>query len=138
VAFNHDFAGFRDFRFQHRVLSHPPHQHAGAPVDEAFRQSLVQRIGKPVLNRPGDALPVVGIAKPIRSIGRERPGSDMRNPGRKGIDVAVDMVCRRDLVSKPVVRNPTLSEQKTIEGDHQFGMGGGRYFPIVGNLAHVP
>src|SRR5262249_35399717 len=39
---------------------------------------------------------------------------------------------------KPIVRNLTLSEQKTIEGRHQFGMCSRRYFPIVRNLTHIP
>ena len=53
VAFDDDFAGLGDFGFQHRVLSQPPHQHAGAAVDEAFGQPLVQRVGQLVLDARG-------------------------------------------------------------------------------------
>ena len=50
VAFDHDFAGLADVGFEHRVLAQPAHQHAGAAVDEALGQPLVQRVGQLVLH----------------------------------------------------------------------------------------
>ena len=88
---------------QHAVLSQPPHQHAGAPVDETFRQTLVQRIGKPVLDRAGNALPMIGVAKPVRPVRGEGPGPDVRDPRRKRVDVAVDVIGLCDLAGKPIV-----------------------------------
>ena len=48
------------------------------------------------------------------------------------------MVGEGDLPGEPVDRYPTLAHQETIEGDGEFGMGRGRDFPVVGNLANVP
>ena len=57
---------------------------------------------------------------------------------RQRIDVAVGAIGLRDLLREPIVGNSTLSHQKTIEGDHQFGMRGGRDLAVVGNLADFP
>ena len=103
MALDDDFAGFRDFRFEHRVLSQPPHQHAGAAVDEALGQTLVQRVGQPVLYAAGDALPMLGIGEPVRTVCREGPGPDMGDAVRERIDVAVGAVGLRHLRGEPVV-----------------------------------
>ena len=129
---------FSDFGFQHRVLSQPPHQHAGAAVHEALGQALVQRIGQLVLDRAGNALPMLRIGKPIRAIGDESPGPDMRDPVGKGIDVAVGSVGLGNLASEPVGRDVTLSHQESIEGHHKFGMGRRRDLAVVGDLADIP
>ena len=49
MPLDEDVARLGDFRFEHRVFSQPPHQHAGAAVDEPFGQPFVQRIGQLVL-----------------------------------------------------------------------------------------
>ena len=43
------------------------HQRTGAPVDEALRQLLVERIGQTVLDGAGALLPMLGIGQPIDS-----------------------------------------------------------------------
>ena len=138
MAFDRDFAGLSDFGFQHRVLSQPPHQHAGAAVHEAFGQTFVQRIGQLVFDGARDALPMLGVGKPVRSVGNESPGPDMRDPVGESVDVAVGPVGLGNLTGEPIGRDVTLSHQKSIEGDDQFGMGRRRDFAIVGNLAGVP
>jgi hypothetical protein len=79
MPLDHNFACLGDFRFQHRVFSHPPHQHAGAAVDEPFGQPFMQGIGKLVLYGARDALPVFGVAEPVGPVRRESPSPDMGN-----------------------------------------------------------
>ena len=77
-----------------------PHQHAGAAVDEALGQALVQRVGELVLDRARDALPVLGIGEPIRAVGREGPGADVGDAVRERVDVAVGVVGLVDLARR--------------------------------------
>ena len=104
MALDRHFARLSDFGFQHRVLSQPPHQHAGAAIDEAFGQPLMQRIGQLVLDRAGDPLPMLRVGEPVRAVGDESPGPDMRDPVGEGVDVAVGSVGLRHLAGKPVDR----------------------------------
>ena len=138
MALDHDLAGLADFGFELRILAQPPHQHAGAAVDETFGQPLVQRIGQLVLDAAGDALPVLRIGEPIRPVGDEGPGPDMRDPIGEGIDVAVGPVGLRHLCGEPVGRDDARRNQMRIERHHQFGMGRRRDLAIVGNLADLP
>ena len=138
VALDDHFAGFGNFSFEHRVLAQPPHQHAGAAVDKALGQTRVQRVGQPVLHTTGDALPVLGIGEPVRTVCRKGPGPDVGDPVRERIDIAVGAVRLRDLRGEPVRRNCTLPPQESIEGHSHLGMGGGRYLAIIGNLADLP
>ena len=62
----------------------------------------------------------------------------MRDPVGKSVDVAVGPVGKCNLTSEPIGGDVTLSHQESIEGYDQFGMGGGRDFAIVGNLAGIP
>ena len=89
MAFDHDLAGLADFSFEHRVLAQPPHQHAGAAVDEALGQTLVQRIRQLVLDRAGDALPMLGIGEPVRTVRDKGPGADVGDAVRQRVDVAI-------------------------------------------------
>ena len=107
---------FGDFGFEHCVLAQPPHQHAGAAVDEALGQTLVQRVGQPVLDAARDALPVLGIGEPVRAVCRKGPGPDVGDPVRERIDIAVGAVRLRNLRGEPVGRDCTLPHQETIEG----------------------
>ena len=116
VALDHDLAGLVDFGFQCRVLAQPPHQHAGAAVDEALGKALMQRIRELVLDAARDGLPMLGIGKPVRTVRHEGPGPDMRDPVRQRVDVAVGPVGLRDLGGKPVGGDFTLPHQESIEG----------------------
>ena len=97
VALDHHFAGLSDFSFQCRVLAQPPHQHAGAAIDEALGEALMQRIRELVLDAARDGLPMLRIGEPVRPVGHERPGPHMRDPVRERIDVAVGSVGLRHL-----------------------------------------
>ena len=77
VPLDNDFASFRDFGFEHCVLAQPPHQHTGPAIDEALGQTFVQRVGQPILHAARDALPVLGIGEPVRTVCRKSPGPDV-------------------------------------------------------------
>src|SRR5262245_18430029 len=98
----------------------------------------MQRIGQLVLNAACDALRMVRIGEPIRPVGIESPGPDMRDPVGESVDVAVGPVGMSNLTSEPICVYVTLSHQESIEGHDQFGVRGRRYFPIIGNLAGIP
>ena len=100
MALDHDLAGLADFGFECRVLSQPPHQHAGAAIDETFGETLVQRIRQLVLDAARDRLPMLGIGKPVRTVGHEGPGPDMRDAVRERVDVAVGAIRLRHLARR--------------------------------------
>jgi hypothetical protein len=122
MALDHHLAGLLDFSFQCRVLAQPPHQYAGAAIDETLGEPLVQRIRELVLDAARDALPVFRIGKPVGTVRHEGPGPHMRDPVRQRIDVAVGPVGLGHLGENQSVGNSTLSHQKSIEGRNQLGM----------------
>ena len=138
VPLNDNFAGLFDFSFQCRVLAQPPHQHAGAPVDEPLGKTLMQRIRELVLDAPRDGLPMLGIGKPVRTVRHEGPGPHMRDPVRQRVDIAVGPVGLRHLGGKPIGGDFTLPHQESIEGDDQFCVRCRRDLAVVGHLTHVP
>src|SRR5262249_32811001 len=111
---------------------------AGAAVAKPLGQAFVQRVGQFVLNRARDALPMVRISKPIRAVGNESPGPDMRDPVGESVDVAVSPVGMGNLTSEPICGDVTLSHQESIEGYGQFGVGRRRDLSIVRNLTGIP
>ena len=92
LAFDMDGAVLLDGRRQVFPLLHALHQHAGAPIDEALRQTSRAR-------RP-TACPRSGALRPCqwtgsasqRAVGHEGPGADMRNAVGDGVDIAVEAV----------------------------------------------
>jgi hypothetical protein len=58
LALDHHIACIRNFRFEHRVLSQAPHQHAGPAIDKSLSKPLMQRIRQTVLYLTRDALPM--------------------------------------------------------------------------------
>ena len=69
----------------------------------------MQRVGQSVLDAARDALPMLGIGEPIRTVGGEGPGPDMGDAGRQRVDVAVDAVGQRDLAGEPIVGDFALA-----------------------------
>ena len=92
LSFHQHIAGGRDLGFQHRVLFEPPHQHTGPPIDETGGQPLMQRIRQTILYRAGALLPMDRIAKPVRTVSGECPGSDVCDAVGEGVDVSVGAV----------------------------------------------
>ena len=80
MALDRDFAGLGNFAVQCGVLAQPPHQHAGAAIDEARGETLMQGVRELVLDIARDALPMFRIRQPVGPVGNERPGPNMRDP----------------------------------------------------------
>mgnify|MGYP003351982894 CR=1 FL=1 len=98
----------------------------------------MKRIRQLVLNRTGDALPMLRIGQPIRTVRHECPGPHMSDPVRQRIDVAIGSISLRDLAGEPVDRYFTLPHQESIEGHDQLGVHRGSDLAVNGNLADVP
>ena len=105
VTLDHDFAALPDLGLENRILAQSTHQHAGAAVDEPLGEALMQRVRQLVLDRAGNALPVLGIGEPVGAVGGEGPSPDVGNAVRERVDVAVDAVRLLDLAGKPVNGN---------------------------------
>ena len=82
LALDHDVAGCGDLGFQHRILLQTAHQHTGAPVNKAFCQPLMKRVGKRILHTACLLAPIGRIGKPVRLVCDKCPGADMGNPCR--------------------------------------------------------
>ena len=115
------------------------HQRAGAPVDEALRQLLVQRVRQAVLDRARAGLPVLGVGEPVGAVGHERPGADVGDAVGERVDVAVGAVGEGHLLGEPVLRDALLgAHQELVERGHQLGVVLRRDLAVVGDLADVP
>ena len=98
----------------------------------------MQRVRQFVFDRARDALPVLGVAQPVRTVRRKRPGADVSDAVRERVDVAVGVIRLLDLTREPIGRDRAFAHQETIERRGELGMSGGRDFAIVGHLADVP
>ena len=97
------------------ALVQRPEERAGAPVDEALHERRVQRVGKPVLEIAGAALPRERIGEPVGAVGDIGERAHAREPHRQGVDVAVRPVERGDLALHPVVRHAPVSLRQMLE-----------------------
>ena len=82
MAFHNHFAGLADFRIQHRVFPQAAHQYTGTAIDETLREPFMQRIGQFIFDLAGNSLPMIRIGQPVRAVGDEGPGADLRDPAR--------------------------------------------------------
>ena len=76
----------------------------------------MQGIRELVLDHARDALPMLRIGKPVRPVGDERPGTNMRNPCREGVDIAFGAVRLLHLPGEPIIRNSTLPRRENQRG----------------------
>ena len=90
-------------------------QRRGAPVDEALHQLLVQRVGEPVLERAGLALPVRGIGEPVAAVGDIGERAHAGEPRRQRVDVALEPVERGELALHPVVGQAAVALGQVLE-----------------------
>ena len=90
-------------------------QRAGAPVDEALHQRLVQRVGEPVLEGPRPALPGWRIGEPVGAIGDIGQGAHPGEPRRQRVDVAVGPVESGELALHPVFGKPPIALGEVLE-----------------------
>ena len=98
----------------------------------------MQRIGQFIFDLARDPLPVIGVGKPVRPVGDEGPGADLRDPARQRVDIAIGVIGLVDLGAEPCIGNPAPFHQKTVQRGHEFGMGGRRQPPVIRDLAGVP
>ena len=81
---------------------------------------------------------MIGVGQPVRAVGDEGPGADLRDPARQRVDIAGDAVGLVDLGGEPCVRYAAPLHQECIKRSHQLGMGGGREAPVIRDLAGLP
>ena len=98
----------------------------------------MQGIGKLVLDRARDALPMHGIVEPVGAVRGESPGANLCDAVREGIDVTISPIGVAELPGDPVVRYSTLAHQESIEGHCEVRMRGGGDLAIVGKLTCLP
>ncbi len=98
----------------------------------------MQRVRQSVFDRARDALPVLGIDQPVRTVRRKRPGADVGDAVRQRVDVSLGAVRLLDLACEPVGRDRPFPHQEAIERSGEFGMGGWGDLAIIGHLADVP
>ena len=138
LTFDHHVAGSRDFGFEHCILSQATHQHAGAAIHETLGEAFVKRVGQTVLYLTRDALPMLWILEPARSIGDEGPCPHLGEPRGERMDVPVDAIDPGNLLCEPIVWDMAAAHDEAIDGEGELGMGGRRGLAIIWNLAHVP
>ena len=109
VRLDVDRAVLGDLGVELVLLLQPAHQRAGAAVDEALGEPLVQRIGQAVLDGARAVLPVLGIGQPVGAVGHERPGADVGDAVGKRVDIAVGAVGERHLLGEPVLRDALVA-----------------------------
>ncbi len=85
------------------ALAQAAQQRAGAPVDEALHQALVQGVGEPVLQRAGAPLPALGIGEPVGAVGDIGERAHAGEARRERVDVAVE--CGRALANWPCIQS---------------------------------
>src|SRR4029077_18279598 len=98
-------------------------------------QAFVQGVRQLVLDRARDALPVLGIGEPVRTVGGERPGSDMRDTVRQRVDIAVGAIGLLDLASEPVGGNGSFPHEKAVERGGELSVSGGGSVGVIRPLA---
>src|SRR5262245_29989368 len=103
VAFDLNCAVVGNLGVKLVLFLEPAHQRAGAPVDEALGQALVQRIRQTVLNGACAALPMLRIDQPIAAIGYEGPSTNVGNAIGERVDVAIGAVGKGDLVGETIL-----------------------------------
>ena len=108
VVLDVDRAVLGDLGVQLLLVAHALHERAGAPVDEALRQALVQRVRKPVLDRARAPLPVGRVLQPVGAVRDERPRADVGDAVGERVDVAVGAVGEGDLLGEPVLGDALL------------------------------
>ena len=139
MLLDNDPAVLLDLREQAVLVAHALHEHARPLVDEALGQLFMERIREPVFDIPGLRLPMIRVFQPFAAVRDKRPGPDMSYAVRERVDIAVGPVGLLHLACEPILGDqPFLAHDKLVERRHDFGVGVGRNFPVVRNLADLP
>ena len=139
LTLNRNHAIFFYARHQTFLLGQPPHQYTGFAVNETMRKAFVQDVRQAVLDLLGPALPIERGLQPVRAVGDEGPGADVRNAGGERVDAALDIVAVGELLGEPLLGDVALAALQ--EGDdpaHQVGVFGGRDVAVIRDLAGLP
>ena len=126
-----------DFGEQLVLLLEAAHQCAGAPVDEALRELLVQGVGKAVLDRARAGLPVLGVGEPVGSVGTK---VQVRIWAMRVASVSISPSVRSAkatcLANQSSGMRCSAHDELVDRGNQLAGPGGN--LAVVRNLANVP
>ena len=75
---------------------------------------------------------MLGVGQPVRPVGDEGPGADLRDPARQRVDIAVGAVGLVDLGGVPGVGDAALLHQKAVNRGDELGSRG----RLRGRLCH--
>src|SRR5687768_4106678 len=78
------------------------------------------------------------VRQPVRPVGDEAPGANLRDAIRERVDVAVAAVEGVDVTREPVGRDRAGLHQEAIELADEIGVPGRRNLAVIRNLAHLP
>jgi hypothetical protein len=81
---------------------------------------------------------VCRIGKPARAVGNEGPGTDLRDPLRQRVDLALGRIGPAHLLGHVAFVDMTAAHNITIDGADQIGVLGRRDPAIVRQRAHIP
>ena len=98
----------------------------------------MQRIRQAVLYPTRDALPMLCIIKPARSIADEAPSAHLRQAIGKCVNVAINPVNRSNMLRHPIFWYFTATRNKSKYCQGKLGMCSRGGFAIVGDLTGVP
>ena len=139
IAFDRHFAAAVHRRQQFTPILHPPDECGGTPVDEALRETLVQRVRELVLDASGPLLPVAGVVEPVSVMGDVGPGADVGDALYQRLDVAVGAVEAGDLAGDPVGGQASrIVGEVAIDLTQQARVTLAHHLAEIGDLAHRP
>src|SRR3954449_9620237 len=77
------------------------HEKRRAPIDEALRNAVVQRIRQAILDAAGTFLPLRRRLDPFAAMRDVGPGPDMGDTRHQRVDIAIEPVELRHLAADP-------------------------------------
>ena len=89
LALDRDLARFGDRRRHFTLIAQSSYKQRRPSIDKPLRQTLVQHVGKLVLDRARALLPVRGALDPVGPVRNVGPGPDMGDACHQRVDVAV-------------------------------------------------
>ena len=98
----------------------------------------MERVRQFIFDRARNALPMLGVNQPVRTIRGKCPGTDMGDTVRQRVDIAIGAICLFDLACEPVGGDRSFPHQKTVKRSRELGMCSWRDFAIIGDLADIP
>ena len=115
LALDYDLARFGDRRRHFTLIAQSSYKQCRASIDKPLRQTLVQHIGQPVLDRARALLPVLGALNPVRAVRNVGPCPYVRDACHQRVDVAIEAFQSLDVTVDPVVRQPLAALGEMLE-----------------------